>query len=464
MENNGSKKLENGIGQKESDEMENDLYKDDKTFEINENQMKITSEPSNPTVNNLFEAWKEGDLLLAPKYQRNFVWNSKKASNLIESILLNIPIPTIFTSESEVDNEIKEEVIDGQQRLTSIFSFIDGKFPDGSDFKLNKLQIMKSIKGKKFSELSKEHQKIIKRRALSLIKIKSNSQEDIKFEMFERLNTNITRLNAQELRNCMYRGEYNDFLKRMAEYEPFQQIINKEGYTTRMLDVELVLLFCAFYNRNYIQYKGNMKQFINDEMRKNRHINLKELENLEKQFKKSVNLMKELFNDKSFRIYSIDEQTKQGSFDTRKLNQGLYLITMYGFTPYTQNQIMPHLDLIKEELLNLMVHNEDFLESLTGSGTNTKEKLIKKFEIWNNSLKGIMGYPKDEPRAFSYELKKRLFDRNPICGICNQKINSVEDAEVDHIICYWKGGKTIPENARLTHRICNRIRGGAHTE
>jgi 5-methylcytosine-specific restriction endonuclease McrA len=92
--------------------------------------------------------------------------------------------------------------------------------------------------------------------------------------------------------------------------------------------------------------------------------------------------------------------------------------------------------------------------------TSNTEMVNKRFDIWSRRLIEILGYPGNvEPRMFSYELKKNLFDANPTCSICNQKLYDIDDCEVDHIEQYWKGGKTIPENARLTHRYCNRQRG-----
>lgn len=177
-------------------------------------------------------------------------------------------------------------------------------------------------------------------------------------------------------------------------------------------------------------------------------------------FRKSVDLIKTVFGKTAFRVFSIDENTKAGSFDTRKLNQGLFLTLMYGFAHYSKNQIMPYSDLIKEELINLEIHNVIFLNSLTGSGTNSRENTLKKIEIWKETLRGILGYPVNEPRSFSLAIKQSLFNFNQTCKLCKQKINSIDDSEVDHITCYWRGGKTIPENAQLTHRICNKIKSG----
>src|SRR3989344_3698420 len=258
-----------------SEEDVEELYQDDVGYDIPVDKRKIYYEVQSPTIKSLYDSYKSGDLILNPSFQRNFVWDKKKASNLIESILLDIPIPLIFTSEDKIEG--KEEVIDGQQRLTSIFSYIDKKFPDGSDFKLTKLRILENFNKKSFTELEKVYQKRILGKALQMVKIKADSQEDVKFEMFERLNTNIIRLNAQEIRNCIYRGEYNNFLHEMSKDADFQFILNKPDYQKRMLDSELVLLFFSFYHKNYELFKGNMKQFINDDMRKYRKLSKEEV-------------------------------------------------------------------------------------------------------------------------------------------------------------------------------------------
>ena len=138
-----------------------------------------------------------------------------------------------------------------------------------------------------------------------------------------------------------------------------------------------------------------------------------------------------------------------------------FLNLSYWFAPFEQQQVIRHdADLIREELLNLQVHDAEFMDTLTGSGTNSPSNVRKKFDIWGNTVKGILNYPSNEPRAFSYNLKRSLFDNDPTCELCGQQIACVDDAEVDHIVCYWKGGKTVPENGRLSHRLCNRIRGG----
>ena len=131
---------------------------------------------------------------------------------------------------------------------------------------------------------------------------------------------------------------------------------------------------------------------------------------------------------------------------------------MFGFTRYEENQIIPNSDMIREELLWHMTHDEKFINSISGSGTDNREKTTTRFQKWISTLEEIIGVHVPEPRTFSLHYKKQLYETNSICAICGQKIHLFDDAEVDHIEQYWRGGKTIPSNARLTHRYCNRAR------
>jgi hypothetical protein len=424
---------------------------------VDKDKKNIVYQPKTPTIESLYLDYKNGDLILNPEFQRNFVWQKRRASDLIESIILNIPLPLIYLAE--VGD--KEEIIDGQQRLTSIFSFIDGFFPDKVKFKLSKnLKLLgDEIGGKTFQELDKKYQKQITKRALNIITISEESQEDVKFEMFERLNTKITSLKTQELRNCLYRGPYNDFIKRMANSPDFQYILDKPDFKKRMTDIEYALIFFAFFHTNYEHWNKNLTQMLNLEMRKRQNISSDTCIELEKQFKKSVYMVKHIWGKNAFNMFSLNVNNKRGTY-SRQLNQGLYQIIMYWFTPYKENEIIPFSDLIREEMQNLQLYDHEFINCLTGSGTNSPRKIKIKFDIWGKAIKGILNYPVNNPRAFSYKLKEELFEKDKTCQLCGQRINSIDDAEVDHIHCYWEGGKTIPENARLTHRICNRKRGG----
>jgi hypothetical protein len=101
-----------------------------------------------------------------------------------------------------------------------------------------------------------------------------------------------------------------------------------------------------------------------------------------------------------------------------------------------------------------MTKDDDFIETIE-RGTSNKVMIIRRFDKWRLTLDSILSTQESEPRCFSMRLKKELFDNENTCSICNQRIQSIDDAAVDHITQYWKGGRTIPENARLTHRFCN---------
>ena len=117
-------------------------------LEISENNRQIYTDQGDPEIDSLHGKYKRGKLVIQPDFQRQFVWDKTKSSRLIESALLNIPLPVVYISQ---ESDGKEYVIDGQQRLTSFFSFIDGSFPDDSDFKLSGLKVFKEFNRKKFT-------------------------------------------------------------------------------------------------------------------------------------------------------------------------------------------------------------------------------------------------------------------------------------------------------------------------
>jgi len=177
---------------------------------------------------------------------------------------MGVPIPVVYTAEEDDGTQI---VIDGQQRLKSIFGFIDGKFPkNNKDFTLSGLKIKTDYNGYTFTELDKSDRNLINNYELSLITITKDSDKDIRFEIFERLNTGTVKLNDQEIRNCIYRGSYNDFIKKLSSDADFQSLLNSPGLTNRMRDVELVLRYFAFKRNTYLNFKPSMKRFINQEM------------------------------------------------------------------------------------------------------------------------------------------------------------------------------------------------------
>ena len=162
-----------------------------------------------------------------------------------------------------------------------------------------------------------------------------------------------------------------------------------------------------------------------------------------------------MFDKNAFkRYYKGSNSSKDGYWEEKKFNYSLYDITLGVLCNFDSNIIYPKIDCIREGFIDLMVNDEQFIESIEKS-TSSQAAVITRFDKFRQMVQDIVGINSHEPRIFSYALKKGLFESNPTCAICNQQIVSIDDSAVDHIEQYWKGGKTIAENARLTHRFCN---------
>ncbi len=437
------------------DEIILDNEKDQEEQDDLSGQRKIYTDQGDPEIDSLHRRFKKGRLNVQPIFQRQFVWDKIKSSRLIESALLDIPIPIIYLSE---EKDGKENVIDGQQRLTAFFSFIDGKLPDNSEFKLSGLKVFTELNGKKFKELSEQLQDKIITYKIRVIKFKKESDGDLQFEIFARLNTGSVPLNDQELRNCVYRGKFNELIKELSQDNDLRYLLGIAKPDRRMKDRELVLRFAAFHFNTYLNYNAPIKKFLNDTMEKYQNISLADELKLRNAFKNTVSIILSLLDKNSFkRYYRGDEKNKNGKWETQKFNVSLFDILMYSFAREDKNTVFQNLDRIREALIDLMTTDQDFIDSIELS-TSSKKAVTIRFDKWRFALQEILGIGIKEPRCFTYSLKKDLFEKNDTCAICANKITNIDDAAVDHIQQYWTGGKTIPENARLTHRYCNNAR------
>lgn len=334
-------------------------------IEILSTERRVYSNKPDRSIFELYRQYQKGNLELRPEFQRLQVWDNSKSSRLIESVLLEVPIPVIYVSE-EADG--KYSVIDGQQRLNAFIKFLE------NNLKLSGLTILTELNGKRFQDIPKNLQDKFENAAIRIIEIRKESNPDVKFEIFERLNTGAVQLNAQELRNCIYRGKYNELLKELAEDKDFQFLLGLKEPHYRMQDRELILRFFAFYHNTYLKYTPPMKRFLNKEMEKYRNINDVEEKELKNIFKKSVRLSKTVFGDKAFHRFAPGSNKDPNGYYEKKMNKGLFDIIMFGFTMYDENQIVPSSDAIREELLWMMVHDEGFINAISGSGTDSEEK------------------------------------------------------------------------------------------
>jgi len=219
---------------------------------------------------------------IRPEYQRRLVWDAKKKSRFIESLLMNIPIPPIFLYETDLS---RYEVMDGQQRLNAIIEFYE------NDLKLRGLETWTVLNGYTYKRCPPRIQRGLDRRRISATvllaeNVKTNGKADaIRREVFERLNTGGATLNAQELRNSLYSGRFNDMIVRLAGTRLFDQIwgippyddhyrrnenyisteLAENEYFKRMKDCELVLRFFALRHQSNI--RGAMRSILDTCMR-----------------------------------------------------------------------------------------------------------------------------------------------------------------------------------------------------
>lgn len=437
----------------EPNQIEGDEQEDDESeISISEKKREIRTTSADLEIESLYNKWKRGKLILQPKFQRKFVWDHAKSSRLIESALLSVPLPIVYLAQ---EGDGRESVIDGQQRLTSFFSFIDGKFPDGDTFRLTGIKVFPELRKKTFLDLDDEHQDKIRFYHIRTITILKDSNSDIKFEIFKRLNTGAEPLNEMELRNCIYMGEYIDLLKELANDDDFKQLTRLSN--TRMQDVEFVLRFAAFYHSTYLKYQSPMKKFFNQDMEKYRYIAAPDTEDLQKAFKNSLSIIKSLFGNNAFRRFKAgNSNNPDGEWET-KFNASLFDALMGVFCDRDKNQVYGVLDSLREGIIELMVSDSEFIDAIL-LGTSQQIRVHKRFDLLRMLVDDILQNQKRQQRCFSLKLKQTLYANDPTCAICEQHIHSIDDSAVDHIEQYWKGGKTIPDNARLTHRFCNNAR------
>ncbi len=396
---------------------------------------------------------EDGDLVLQPDYQRNYVMDATKASRLIESIMMEVPIPVVYLAE-EPDGTYS--VIDGQQRLTSFISFMKGYFPDGKSFELRGLKVLDHLNRKTFSDLERLQQSKIKTTTIHTIIIKRESEEDIKFEIFERLNTGSIKLNEDELRNSVYRGGYIKLLAELEDHPLLDLLIDKDNYKKRMRYRGMLLRYFALADKTYLNYKPSMKQFLNKELRDNRNITPEKAQEYRDRLDHLLELVRTVFGKEAFRKYTLFETGDVNGQWSKGVNTALFEVQMCGFNRYQKHEIVPRADEIRNAMIELLI-DPSYNETIS-IRTNDRSQLTERHRRWFDRLEEIVGKRQRQARTFPISVKKELYNQSTACAICGQEIQMLDDAEVDHITPFSKGGYTMVDNAQLTHRYCNRAK------
>jgi len=433
---------------------QNGTEDNNEAYAISIKERELYTQINEPPIKDLCDRINKGRLEITADFQRKYVWENKPElkSKLIESVVLKVPIPVVYTAEGEDDKEI---VIDGQQRLRT---FLDFCKRDG--FRLSRLKIIEDLNGKRYTDLPSELQNKIDSYPIRVVKILKESNPHIKFDVFERLNRGSVKLSDQELRNCIYRGSFNNLLKELVGNQDFLKIQNLREPHIRMKDAERVLRFFALHDRGVQNYKSPLKGFLNAYMEGRREITDKEAQEKTELFKKCVELCKMVYGDLTGRRWSIgDEEDPNGEMPST-FNEGIFDAQMIGFVDYTKHDVMPKAQVINDAFINIISGDEKFIETIE-IGTYSTKMTKRRMEKWLIKLREVADYPTDDRRFYTHEEKKNLFEKKGgnICQICRNEIMDIHDAHVDHIERFSEGGKTIIKNAQLTHRYCNLEKG-----
>jgi hypothetical protein len=271
-------------------------------------EIRIVTEQARYPVKSIKSMIESGDYKLNPEYQRRKRWNNGRKSRLIESFIMNVPLPPVFLYEYDYS---KYEVMDGLQRLTAVFDFYSGRFC------LEGLEYWKELEGKKYDDLPEEIQKGIDRRYISSIVLLEETAktpdeaEVLKQIVFERLNSGGEKLTPQETRNALYNGKFNQLCLELSRNESFrkmwqiplesdgeEELLKSEAYR-KMDDVQLVLRFFAY--RFIDSLSGTtVEDFLDEYLKQANKFTENTLLKLKGLFIETIETIYQIFGDEAF--------------------------------------------------------------------------------------------------------------------------------------------------------------------
>lgn len=364
-----------------------------------EGEQRIVTETNKEKLPNFVKALdKPGYMELRPFYQRRARWDRDRQSKLIESFIMNVPVPPIFLFEKEFN---KYEVMDGQQRITAIKSFYD------NELKLKGLENWPELNGKTYSTLPSMIKAGIDRRSISSIVLLKESTKDIESAMllrqtvFERLNTGGVKLERQEIRNSICPGPFNELLIELSKSDIFRkaweiplytpeedrpegslkQEIFKDSRYSKMKDVEIVLRFFAL--RHASEYRNGMQGFLDIYMIKANNFNDDDIDVLRHLFMDTIQTAHEIFDDIIFCPYDAYEAEWKASAQV-----AFYDCVMVSLSRQLNNKhtlIKKKSDIIAATKSLFMENDEG---TFTGRG-NTKADVTNRINLFEEMIKSF---------------------------------------------------------------------------
>ena len=376
--------MENAI---EEIKEEQESFSDDSLF-------NITSFGTDLSFRELISMYEEGDLE-KPELQRHYVWDKKEASRFIDSILLGLPVPSIFLAKTDEDKRL---IVDGYQRIMTVYDFVKrGLFGgDGKTFDLSKSDIINERwRGKTYQELSDSEQRKIRNTPIHAIVFEQKEPKDDDsgmYQIFERINTSGRSLKPQEIRNCVNHGEFNKVLMELNENKKWRRLysINNENIDSRMADVELILRLFAFsYIRNMEEIHSNqinLVKYLNAFMKRNKDFSLISKDKCIEIFNTLIDFFTSCFDLNIFR----NGKTDVNNFKfAKKINPAIF-DSLCAATVYClkNNKLkdFKNIDLTKKYIS--LLQNQDYQRAISQRTTNI-ESIKERISLASSVLYGL---------------------------------------------------------------------------
>ncbi|RMI39530.1 DUF262 domain-containing protein [Streptomyces triticirhizae] len=344
----------------------------------------IEVQTRNPTVSLLLKRIRRGTLDLAPDFQRRAgIWNQKAQSRLIESLLLRITLPTLYAAEGEDDTWA---VVDGIQRLSTIARFVAPEAIDNEPLRLTDLEYLTEFNGATFSDLPGRLQTRIEETELVVHLIRRGTPEEVKFNIFARINTGGRALSHQELRHALVPGPARGFLAELAASEEFKTATLGTVSPDRMADREMCLRFLAFVLTPPQSYTGgDLDDFLRKAMHRINAMSDRDRERLATQFRQAMDDSRAVFGDSAFR--------KIFRHSTRRspVNKALFeaqSVTLSRYFSEDVAELSRRRIRVAGSYLSLM-EDPQFLNSVS-AGTGDVRKVRLRFESIDHMLREVL--------------------------------------------------------------------------
>ena len=335
-------------------------------------EREVSTTPADPDVETILKRIADKNLILRPDFQRTSVWTNVQKSRLIESLLLNLPIPPCFLAEDEDSTRV---VVDGQQRLRSIDDFYHGRYA------LTGLQVLKDLNGKKWEDLPPKLDRKILQRVIRTLVISHFTNSGIRFEIFERLNSGGVPLTEQEIRNATLRGSFNAMLNKIAESKAFLGAMALKKPDERIRHHELILRFFAVLGA-VEDYKPPLKMILSEFMRTHRTDNETAIKDFELLFTKALMNVVSVFGVESFKRY----REKDGVADfENSVSKAVFELEMLSLSFFTETEVLSKSAAIAAAFRALSLANQTFAESLSRA-TDHRSRFYLRLRLWNAEL------------------------------------------------------------------------------